>query len=242
MAFALLNPIIGTQPITYGSLPDTTNRMKSGSIVSAYDRYWGGGEFVYARATSTIAQFALCVMTPALVSGVYIHTAVAVANTANLARSVCVACTAMTTGQYGWFQITGLVPINGTADVAAATSIGITAAGQVGAVTAGKQILNAGVILPSTTTVAKTGVSTVVGSTQLTIPAGADGWFYGAYLSGTGIQATTTVTDISPDGTTVTISLATTAATGTVTATYNNATVYYNLCYIDRPFAQGAIT
>lgn len=241
MAFSLLNPIVGTQPITYGSLPDTTARMKTGSIVSAYDPYWGGAEFVYARATSTIAQFALCVMTPALVSGVYIHTAVAVANTANLGRSVYVACTAMTTGQYGWFQATGLVPINGTADVAAATAFGITAAGQIGANTAGKQILNGIVILPSTTTVAKTNVSTIVGSTQLQV-GDSNGWFYGAYLSGTGIAATTTVTDISPDGRTVTISLATTAATGTVTATYNNATVYYNLCYIDRPFAQGAIT
>jgi hypothetical protein len=80
------------------------------------------------------------------------------------------------------------------------------------------------------------------GSTKLQIPS-ADGWFIGAYLSGTGIAALTTVVDIDPSGTQVTLSVATTAIiNGTVTATYNNATVFYNVAHINRALAQGPIT
>ncbi len=53
----------------------------------------------------------------------------------------------------------------------------------------------------------------------------------------------TRVTDIDPSGTLVTLSVATTAAVnGTVTGTYNNATIFYNVAHLNRPFAQGAIT
>jgi uncharacterized protein YraI len=98
------------------------------------------------------------------------------------------------------------------------------------------------VAVPATQTVAKTGCTANSGSTKLNI-SGADGWFIGAYLSGTGIAALTIVSDIDPSGTQVTLSVATTAAVnGTVTATYNNATIFYNIAHINRPFAQGAIT
>ena len=70
-----------------------------------------------------------------------------------------------------------------------------------------------------------------------------DGWFVGAYLSGTGIAAATTVSSIDPSGRFVTLSVVTTAAvSGSVTATYNNATIFYNVAHLNRPFAQGAIT
>ena len=102
-------------------------------------------------------------------------------------------------------------------------------------------MLNARSILAATTTSAKTNCTANSGSTQLIVP-NADGWFCGVYLSGTGIAALTVVTDIAPDGRTVTLSVATTAAvTGTVTATYNNATVFYNVAHLNRPFAQGQI-
>jgi glycerol uptake facilitator-like aquaporin len=62
-------------------------------------------------------------------------------------------------------------------------------------------------------------------------------------LSGTGIAAGTTITDIDPSGTQVTLSAVTTAAVnGTVTATYNNGTIFYNVAHINNPIAQGAIT
>ena len=56
--------------------------------------------------------------------------ALEVTNTANLAREVGVAMsnTALTTGQYGWFAVTGVVPMSAQASVAAGTSIGIGSA------------------------------------------------------------------------------------------------------------------
>jgi hypothetical protein len=178
---------------------------------------------------------------PIVSGGKYIHQMTQVANTAIMGRPVCVAMTSMTVNQWGWFMVAGIAPVNCNASVAADTTFSIAAAGQGGALAAGKQIVNARVIIAATQTVAKTGVANS-GSTQLFIP-GDDGWFVGAYLSGTGIAASTVVNDIDPSGTIVTLNNATTAAVnGTVTATYNNATIFYNVVHMHYPFAQGAIT
>lgn len=224
--------------------PDTTSRFGQGELLTAYDSWWGGGEFMYVKANGSIRQFGLVVITNTFNSTTSQWEALVteVPNTANLGRSLGVAMAAMTSGQYGWIQIGGVVPVNCTASVAADTTFGIVAAGQGGALAISKQIVNARVVGAATTTVAKTNCVASSGSTQLTVT-NADGWFVGAYLSGTGIAAATTVTAISPDNKTVTLSAATTAQiTGTVTATYNNATIFYNVAHINRPFAQGVIT
>lgn len=241
MPYAVSNARVGNQQIALYGLPDTTARHVPGTIVNGTDNYFGGGEFIYAKAGGTIAQGGLCAIVVTIASGQAVFTASHVGNTANLGCPVYVAMTSMTVGQFGWFCMSGVVPINSTASVAADTTFGITAAGQVGAIAAGKQILSARNMLPATTTVAKAGVANS-GSKLLTV-SGADGWFIGAYLSGTGIAAATTIVDIDPSGTQVTLNNATTAAVnGTVTATYNNATVYYNVALLNRPMAQGAIT
>ena len=234
--------VVGNQQIALFGLPDTTERHQAGLTVIAEDPYWGPIEAVYVRANGTIRQGGLVVLTPTVVSGRWQWNATEVPNTANLGRPLYVSMTPMTSGQFGWVSNMGVIPVNCTASVAADTTFGIAAAGQGGANSAGKQILNARVVAPATTTVAKANCVANSGSTRLQVPS-ADGWFIGAYLSGTGIAATTTVSDIDPSGTIVTLSLATTAlVSGTVTATYNNATVFYNVAHIDRPFAQGAIT
>jgi len=233
---------IGYQQISPFNLPDTTARQTPGTIVTASDPYWGGGEFMYVKANCSIRQFGLVVITPTVASNQVVYNATEVPNTANLGRTLGVAMVAASSGQFLWVCIGGVVPVNCSASVAADTTFGIAAAGQGGANSAGKQILNARVALAASTTVAKAGCTANSGSTKLLIP-NADGWFAGAFLSGTGIAAATTVTDIDPSGTIVTLSTATTAAVnGTVTATYNNATVFYNVAHINRPFAQGAIT
>jgi hypothetical protein len=148
----------------------------------------------------------------------------------------------MTSGDYGWVQISGITPVNCQASVAADTTFGIAAAGQGGANGAGKQVLNARVLVAAAATVVKANCITTGLSIALQVP-NSDGWFVGAYLSGTGIAGGATVVSISPDGRTVTMSAASTAAiSGSITATYNNATVFYNVAHINRPFAQGAIT
>lgn len=241
MSYSGLDGIVGMQAVNATQLDDTTSRIKTGTILPYYDNYWGGCEVMYGYATGSIRQFGLCTITPTFATNTWRTQMAEVANTANLAQSLCVAMSSMTVGQYGWFMVTGLIPVNCSAAVAADTSFGIAATGQGGAVAAGKQILNARIVAASTTTVAKT-ASSNSGATVLQV-SNPDGWFMGAYLSGTGIAALTVVTGIDPSGTQVTISVATTAAVnGTVTATYNNATVYYNVAYIERPFAQGAIT
>lgn len=241
MPFANTDNIVGNQQIAFWGLPDTTARQQPGLYLSAVDNYWGGAEFLYVRAAGSIRQFGLVVLTQTLTTTGYRWDATEVPNTANLGRTIGVATTSMTSGQFGWVQISGICPVNCNASVAADTTFGIAAAGQGGANSAGKQLLNARIIAPASTTVAKTGNANA-GSKLLTVN-GADGWFIGAYLSGTGIAASTVIVDMSPDGTQVTLNNSTTAlVNGTVTATYNNATVFYNVAHLNRVFAQGAIT
>lgn len=243
--YAAINPQVGTpQPQFSGLVVDTTPRFQPGFAQAFIDPWWGYGEYVYARASASIRAFGLAVLTPVFDSTLnsYRYDASEVPNTANLGRTLVVAAKAMSSGDYGWFCQSGLTPVNCNASVAADTTFGIAAAGQGGANGAGKQVLNARVIAAATTTVAKANCQNLSGSTALQVP-NSDGWFVGAYLSGTGVAAGATVSSISPDGRTVTMSAASTASiAGTVTATYNNATVFYNVAHIQRPFAQGAIT
>lgn len=245
MSFALVSGVVGTPQIQlFGNTNDLAPQQDQGLVVAAADPYWGGGEFVYARASAAIRAFGLCTLLPVFDSalGGIRYDAVEVANTANLGQALCVSQQALTTGMYSWFMVTGCTPVNGTATVAAGTTVGITGAGQIGANSAGKQVVGARSALAATTTVVKTNCSAANASTLLQVP-NSDGWFVGAYLSGTGIAAATTVASISPDGRTVTLSAATNAAvTGSVTATYNNATIFYNVVHMNRPYAQGAIT
>lgn len=241
MAYSIIGGPLGAQQLTPFNLPDTTERVQSGVIVNAVDPYWGGGEFIYLKANGTIRQYGLVVITPVISGGKIVYNATEVPNTANLARPLAVAMVPADSGEFFWACIGGVVPVNSAAAVAADTTFGIAAAGQGGANAAGKQVLGGRIVIASTTTVVKAGTANS-GSTTLFVN-NADGWFIGAYLSGTGIAAGTTIVDIDPSGTIVTLSAATTAAVNSnVTATYNNATIFYNVAHINRPLAQGAIT
>jgi hypothetical protein len=233
--------MIGNQAINPFGLPDTVQRHLPGIMYDAIHPYWGGGEFVYCKANGSIRQFGLVVLTQTFANNQVVYNATEVPNTANLGRMVGVAMVSASSGQFFWVCVTGVVPVNCNASVAADTTFGIAAAGQGGANGAGKQILNARIVVAASQTVAKTGVANN-NSLQLIVN-DSSGFFAGAFLSGTGIAAGTTIVDIDPSGTVITLSAATTAAVnGTVTATYNNATIFYNIAHINRPFAQGAIT
>ena len=221
--------------------------ISPGFLAVAEDPVWGPGEFIFARANGAIRQYGLCVATPVWDSTNRTHTMnmTEVPNTANLGRSVYVAQSAgaMSAGQYGWFMQSGITPINGTASVAADTTYGITAAGQVGANSAGKQILNSRVVTAATQTVAKTALRGVSGSTIIEVQ-NTEGWFVGGFLSGTGVGASAVISAIDPMGRFIIASVANSAAVDgqTVTVTYNNATIFYNVAHLNRAFAQGAIT
>lgn len=245
MNYSTIAGIVGSSPIQNIGQVDSSPRHQPGTVLAAVDAYWGAGEFMYARAGGTISIFAACVLTPVYDStlGSWRFDATEVPNTANLGRPLAVAMSEMASGEYGWFCLSGIVPIDSGASVAADTTFGITAAGKVGANSAGKQVLNARIVAPATTTVAKANCVADNASKLLRVT-NSEGWFRGLVLSGTGIATGTTITKISPDGREVTLSLDTTArVSGTVTGTYNDASaVYYNVAHINRPFAQGAIS
>ena len=241
--YASLSPMIGIPPIAnYGVADLTTEKIRIGTIINAVDSYWGGAELMYvqyplSQAVKVGAIMCFDLATPFVAS--------LVANTTLLGKSVGFALNAVAssaTAQFGWIVIAGQSPVWCSASVAANTAFGIVAAGQGGALAAGKQINGARVTVAATTTVVKAGTNTLSGSANIQVP-NADGWFVGTAISGTGIAAASVVSGIANDGRTITLNNAATA-TGSVSATgtYNDATNYWNIAVFDRPQAQGPIT
>lgn len=242
---AQLTPMAGAQAIGNWNTPDTTQRHVLGTILSVVDPYWGGQELMYV-------QYSFTTGTPLRTGAVMAYdvassyTATLVANTANLGKSVGFNLNSIPSGNatgtyYLWIVIGGSYVAWSSASVAADTAIGIVAAGQAGANSAGKQLVNCRSTKPATTTVAKANTTTQNGSPILRV-ANTDGWFVGGSVSGTGIT-TSLITAIDPDNRTVTLA-SNASATGAVTATLtnNDATNFFNVVTFNRPFAQGAIT
>lgn len=257
MTYCFQSPIVGAPPVEAvvpataptGVTPWPPVQLGSRSIV--YDPVWGFGEVVFAKVSGTIRQFGLCTLTPTLnaTTRQYELTAAEVTNAANLARSVVVSQAGtgngatLTAGQFGWFMVSGMTPINGTASVAAASPVGITAAGQVGASSAGKEIESCVSILAGTNTVAKTAVAGASGANTIQF-SNVDDFFVGGFLSGTGVGASAAITAIDPIQNIVTVSVVNSASVAgqTVTQTANNGTIFYNVVHMDVPNAQGRIT
>ena len=250
--YAQIDQLIGSPALSMaiGQVNQNPALTPTGIFSSAVDPWWGAGEFLYAYANGTIRAFGLCVLTPTFqaVGGVnfigsqYRMDATEVTNVANQGRPLAVAMQPMIAGQLGWFCIAGIIPVNSTAAVAVGAAVGITAAGQAGANAAGKQILNVDCLGSSATSLGKPNCTAPIGTTVLQVP-NSDGWFPGVFLSGTGIAAGTTVVSVDGSGRFVTLSAAVTATiAGTVTATYNNAVIFFNVMRLMRSSLQGAIT
>lgn len=238
-------PFVGSYPAGNFNVPDTTQRHPLGTVIQTVDPYWGGQELIYlsyAFTNGTALQVGAILAYDVATS----YLATLVANTTLLGKSVAFAqpgilSTAATGTYYLWGVIGGQCPVWCSASVAANTAFGIVAAGQGGAVANGKQIVNARVTLPATTTVAKTNTVATNGTKNLLVT-NADGWFIGCSISGTNIT-TSLVTSIDPNNRLVTVA-SNSSGTGssTATATYNDATQFFNVVTCDRPFAQGQIT
>lgn len=238
MNYASIDSIVGTYQQNFVYTVDTTERTQTGMVVTAFDNYWGWGEFIYGKASATVPMGSVCTILPVLVSGALEYQMTAAAKVASAARPYCVAMASFTVGQFGWFAISGLVPVAKlpAATLAAGASFSIsTTAGQVDAALATFGVQGATVILPTATTVVKAGCKGNSGDFNITIP-NAEGWFIGCVLTGTGVGASAKVVSVSPDGRTVTVDVANSAAvTGSVTATYTN----FVMALISRPAGLG---
>lgn len=249
-------PVIGSQPFGNSSLNGVEVAQGSGYIpliavgtkATFNDPFWGSLDCIRLSVpVSTVVR----VGEISTVTNTFGF--VAVPNTANLGQNLAVAINAVpsdaTNVQYAWFAYSGRYPVFSSASVAANTAFGIVAAGQAGALAAGKQLLGARVQAAATTTVVKANTVTQSGSPTIRV-SNSDGWFVGAALSGTGIPASTSIGSISPDGTvvgmvaagTTTAQNATATGAVSVTATYNDATRFWNVATFQSIFAQGAIT
>lgn len=241
--FAAIGPYAGSQPFNDWFEPDTVQRMPLGTVIDAVDQYWGPGQFMYVKSDDTIIKGSVCTFE---IGSAGELEAILVPNTANLGVPVGVAMAPMTAGKYGWVQLSGLAVYKTNATVAAAAAIGITAAGVLGANSAGKQILGVRNVRSATAAVTLAGTQTQSGSGRLYRPAGYDGAFLGAALSGTGVPGSTVVAGLDPDGKTILMGSAigtfdrTATATGiiTLTVTYTG----YGAGFIFKANTQGAIT
>lgn len=237
MNYAAINDIVGLYQINFIYDVDTTQRHRTGLTVAAIDTYWGYGEFIYGKAAGTVGMGDTATMASVLVSGALELQMTVATRVASAARPYCVACADMTVGQFGWFCISGVVPMKAVAGVlAAGASVALSATpGSIGAAAATFGIQGATVSLPATTTVAKTGCKGIAGQFTVDIPNG-EGWFKGCVITGTGMGASALIDQISPDGRTATVTVANAAAvSGTLTATYTG----FALAFISRPAGLG---
>lgn len=235
-------PLIGSQPVGNFFIPDNVQRHTLGNVISFNDPFWGGGEAMYVQFPAGAAQ---AVGTVNAYDTVTAFLATPVANTANLGKSVGFTMNAIPNSAvpvYGWLVISGQFPIWSNASIAANTAVGIVAAGQAGANSAGKEIVGCRIVKPATTTVIKNNAQ-LFPTTAVRLTTPSDGWFVGIALSGTGVGAGATVTNIDPDNRTLVASVASTiAGSASVTGTYNDGTNFFNVAVFDRPTMQGAIT
>lgn len=236
--FAPLISYVGVQPFNDWFDPDTTQRMPLGTCIPAVDPFWGQGEFLYVKSNDAILKGSVVIWDETF-------QAVLVPNTAGQGFPVGVAMAPMPAGEYGWVQISGRAVYKTNATVAADTGIGITAAGILGTMAAGKQILGLRNRVAATGTKTFANTLTVTNSSTLIVSGGYDGMFLGMALSGTGIPASTVVAKLDSDGRTVYMGsaigtidkLATATGSVTVTGTYTG----YGSGVLSRPNAQGQI-
>jgi hypothetical protein len=155
MAFYPIESILGLKGFTN---IDTTTALPFGTIVRGVDSASGkgGGEFIYLPGVAATEVGSLVVYNPIA------KTTTKTPNTANLAQPLAVAMAAVTTtGNFGWYQISGVAVIKKTA-VAVNPNVAIFLSATIGRVMStvgtGKEVLNARSV--NATTIAA-GTSTV---------------------------------------------------------------------------------
>jgi hypothetical protein len=219
---------------------DTTQREILGTVIACVDNYLGFAEFKYVQFPASAAIPAGSVVVESGFGGTAGHSAAIAPVTANTGKAIGVCFNAVASNaaiQYGWIQISGAALVKCTASVAAGSPVGIdvTTPGSVAALSAGRQIMGAQSLAPSTTTVVYTANLTNA-SPKITLSK-VDGVFPGLAVSGTGVSGT--VSTLDPNSRDVYLSANNTAAgSSTVTFTYTG----FIVMQLNRCNLQGAIT
>lgn len=181
MAYSLLDPILGTQPFpaidTVGPVPVNLVSGVYGGFnsfynneIKGYDTALGGGTFLYARFSGTIAVGTVVELTPSQASGVVITSATAWAGTALSGRPVAVAMASGTVGQWGWFQIQGNAVTTVSGAPAAGQPVYWQAAGVVSpSVVASKQLVGAQFQTAVSQTIGAGSTAVVLSATQAVV-------------------------------------------------------------------------
>lgn len=251
-----LLPIAGATAVGNWATWDTVQRHALGTVISVVDSYWGAQELIYLRfafttgtplRTGTILQYdqglgTIDVNVPGSAGG---YNAALAATTANAGRqvafnSVGIPASAPTGTYFLWAVIAGTAPVWSAASIAADTGIATssTTAGQAAATLTNRQIMNARVTRPATTTLAKS-ANIRSGSPIITVN-DTFGWFQGVSTTGA-TAAAAIINDINPDNRTIVLAAnANASGTATVTGTYNDGTNFYNIVTCNRPTIQGA--
>ncbi|RQS22414.1 hypothetical protein [Burkholderia sp. Bp8995] len=120
MSFISYDPILGTVKLTDidpdgpGPLnPKATRQSFSFEGLRGYDAALGGGEFVYAQAGATLTAGAIVQFNQSQDSqNRMVNAANPWAGTANSGDVLGVGLVAMTSGQWGWFQVGGNAIVN----------------------------------------------------------------------------------------------------------------------------------
>ena len=178
MAFVALNDVLGEVDLStvdtagpgYQNLVAGTGSGRQNfylQTVAGYDPNLGGGEFVYMRFSGTIAAGTVCEATPSISGGIIIQNATAWAGTANSGRSLFVAVSAGTVGQFGWFQVAGNAITTVQGAPAAGNPMYWQAAGVISPTgVASKQIVNAVAATAVSQTIGQGSTAVVLSATQ----------------------------------------------------------------------------
>ena len=151
MAYRITNAMVGWQPIADTS---TTKNHPLGTIVSATDPTYGGGEFIYLLGVASTTIGNVVTYDP----GTYLTTLSAVGG--SIARPVAIAMSANVASQYGWYQISGVAVCKKqcTVSLAAGAAVGVLSTGLIAGTASLKEIFGAAV---ATVASAKAGVVSV---------------------------------------------------------------------------------
>jgi len=150
MAYTIVDPILGAQPISEVS---TTKRHPLGTVVRATDETLGEGAFIYAKASAAILQYdAVWVKGSSQFAAKISETLV------KTPGDVAFAQIAFAADEYGWFQRQGSPTVRCKPGTEKNTALFVNASvGTLGGVTASQMILGV---------VAVTSVTTTVGAIQ----------------------------------------------------------------------------